>query len=469
MKLRKTSLIFLTGNSIFFIVIAALLLAPVWKPRGSGNLHSMANLLAGTAHAAEINPWTLAVKKIKEDRGEPSGKQAKVEIPAQLRHYSDTRRFLATQVAEVNEHQIETPQDFVGLAALISRGELVQLNPVTENYLLFGVGGNANNQPFTRFENGKRISLYNEARLRQEYDRLAESQAKFVNEVAGLKQQLASLARLKRRDRSQRTALQTQITVAEKALKLGREDKALLDSYYGNGQTRQQLFADFESLEKLALEKLSKATGKAFDIENAKARQQMKVRMLSSLRPEALKVLEEIAASYHQKFNRPLPITSLVRPDEYQLELSKTNPNATRIETPPHSTGLAFDILYRYMTAAEQSHVMSDLARLKNEGRIEVLRENRDHYHVFAFVHGVRPHEEFISASLGKARSARAAETAIATGGAKASPARVATARSGRTARPAKPAKEAHHSRKKVSVTKSRAKVTKSKAKKARR
>ncbi|MGI9066803.1 MAG: DUF5715 family protein [Pyrinomonadaceae bacterium] len=462
MKLRKTSLIFLTGNLIFFIVVAALLVAPVWKRRGSGNLRSMANLLAGTVHAAEVNPWTLAVEKIKEDRGEPTGKQAKVEIPAQLQHYSDTGRFLATQVAEVKEHQIETPQDFVGLAALITRGELVQLNPVAENYLLFGVGGNANNQPFTRYENGKRISLYNEARLRQEYDRLAESQAKLVNEIAGLKQQVAGLTRLKSRQRSQRTALQTQITVAEKALKLGREDKAQLDSYYENGQTRQQLFADYESLEKLALEKLGKPTGKAFDLGNANARQQMKVRMLSSLRPEALKVLEEVAASYREKFNRPLPITSLVRPDEYQLELSKTNPNATRIETPPHSTGLAFDILYRYMTAAEQSHVMSDLARLKDEGRIEVLRENRDHYHVFAFVDGLRPHEEFIAASLGTARSAKVAGAAIATNSVKARPTRVAATRS------AKPAREAHHSRKNT-VTKSRAKVTKFKAKKARR
>jgi len=430
-KLRKTSFIFLTGNLITLVVVAAFLVAPVWKRRGSGTLHGVANLLPIAAHAAEINPWTLAVEKVKEDRGEPTGKQAKVEIPAQLRHYSDTRRFLATQLAEVKEHQVQTPPDFVGLAAMLSRGELVQLKPVNENYLLFGVGGNANNQPFTRFENGKRISLYNEAGLQQEYDRLAGSQAKFVNEIAGLKLQLSGLARLKSRQRSQRTALQTQIAIAEKALKVDREDRALLDHYYGNRETRQQLFADYDALEKLAAEKLGKLNGKAFDLDNENARQQMKVQMLSSLRPEAMKVLEEVAASYHAKFNRPLPITSLVRPDEYQLELSKTNPNATRIETPPHSTGLAFDILYRYMTAAEQSQVMSDLARLKDEGRIEVLRENRDHYHVFAFVDGVRPHEEFISASLGSTR-----------------PAKVAAARS------AKSAREAHHSRKKAALAK---------------
>jgi hypothetical protein len=131
----------------------------------------------------------------------------------------------------------------------------------------------------------------------------------------------------------------------------------------------------------------------------------MKVRMLSYLRPEALKVLEEVAVSYRQKFDRPLPITSLVRPEEYQHALSKTNPNATRIETPPHSTGLAFDIYYRFMTAEEQAHVMAHLARLKDEGRIEVLRENRDHYHVFAFVDGMRPDESLIRATLSRTRA----------------------------------------------------------------
>lgn len=108
------------------------------------------------------------------------------------------------------------------------------------------------------------------------------------------------------------------------------------------------------------------------------------MRLLSSLRPQALKVLEEVAASYRQKFDRPLPISSLVRPLEYKQALARVNPNATRIETPPHSTGLAFDINYRYMTADEQAFVMDYLARMKDEGRIEVLRENRDNFHVFA-------------------------------------------------------------------------------------
>jgi hypothetical protein len=49
--------------------------------------------------------WTTAAEKVKEDRGEPVGRAAKVDTPSQLRHYSDTRLFLATQVAEVAEHE----------------------------------------------------------------------------------------------------------------------------------------------------------------------------------------------------------------------------------------------------------------------------------------------------------------------------------------------------------------------------
>ncbi|MFN2517307.1 MAG: hypothetical protein ABR556_13950, partial [Pyrinomonadaceae bacterium] len=48
--------------------------------------------------------------------------------------------------------------------------------------------------------------------------------------------------------------------------------------------------------------------------------------------------------------------------------------------------------------------------RLKDEGRIEVLRENRDHYHVFAFIDGVRPDETLIRASLGTTTASKAAK-----------------------------------------------------------
>ncbi|HET6648257.1 MAG TPA: DUF5715 family protein, partial [Pyrinomonadaceae bacterium] len=321
----------------------------------------------------------------------------------QVRHYSDTRRFLAIQVAEVREHRFETPRDLVDLAGMIARGEMTQVKPVTKNYVLYGVGGSAGTDQFTRYENGKSIGLYSEAGLQQAYTRIAEQQSEVKNKLANLRKELSSLGR---RERSKRAQLQTQVSATEKRFQAAQEEKELLDRYYGNPGRRAELFSDYGALASFA----KSLPDRDFNLEAGAGRRELKVRILSSLRPEAYAVLEEIASTYREKFGRPLPVTSLVRPDEYQHQLSKRNPNATLIETPPHSTGLAFDVYYRYMTAAEQLHVMNHLAELKDAGRIEVLRENRDHYHVFAFVDGTRPSESLISASLGNVSSRRAVQ-----------------------------------------------------------
>ncbi len=379
------------------VTVAVILMALPGLKRRTRSGFAILIPLSATAEAAEINLWKQSVLKVKEDRGEPTGKQAKITVPPQLGHYSDTRRFLAIQVAEWKEHQFETPTDFVGLARLIRKGELVSLKPVTEDYILFGVGGNAEKDPFTHYEksSGKRLSLYSASELRVEYARLADSFKNLEDEIDSLRQELKEGGKLKR---SERLKLQAQITQKEKAVKAERERKELLDAGYGDAERQRLLLGDYETLENLA----KGFSGRTFDLTDPNSRREMKVRMLSTLRPEALKVMEEIAYSYRQKFDRPLPLSSLIRPDEYQHELSKVNPNATLIATPPHSTGLAFDVYNRYMTAEEQSHVMTHLARLEDEGRIEVLRENRDHYHVFAFIDGVRPNEALIIESLGR-------------------------------------------------------------------
>lgn len=143
--------------------------------------------------------------------------------------------------------------------------------------------------------------------------------------------------------------------------------------------------------------------GRSYDLNVPADRAALKSNMLSSLRPAALKILEEVAEAYHRQFDRPLPVSSLVRPEQYQHSLSRVNRNAVKIDTPPHSTGLAFDIDYRYMTGPEQTFVMAELARLKNAGRIEAIRERNANYHVFAFVNGTRPNDELISSKLAEA------------------------------------------------------------------
>lgn len=354
-----------------------------------------------SAEAAEIPSWKRAVQRVTEDRGEPVGKQAKVSVPQELRHYSDIRRFLAIQVAEWRKHRFDTPQDYADLAGLIGRGELVELKPVSDNYILYGVGGRATGEPFTVYDGSSRksILLLSQAEITGEYERIAESSKSLKDEISSFRAELASVSK---KERAKRAELQTKISAREKSLKEVLARKESLDSYYENSAEQQRLFDRHQKIEALA----KGFSGREYDLTDAASRKQMKVRMLSHLRPEALRVLEELAASYRQKFDRPLPISSLVRPHEYQFELSKVNPNAIRMQTPPHSTGLAFDVFNKYMTAEEQQYVMDELARLEDAGRIEVLRENRDHFHVFAFIDGTRPEETLIRQSVGKAGEA---------------------------------------------------------------
>jgi uncharacterized protein DUF5715 len=193
--------------------------------------------------------------------------------------------------------------------------------------------------------------------------------------------------------------LQKQIASRQQDLQRYNDEKTSLDSSYGQAEMRQKLVADYASLLSLA----KNFAGRSFNLDSATDRYTLKVCMLSSLRPAAIKILEEVAKNYHDKFGRPLPVSSLVRPEQYQHSLRRVNRNAVLIDTPPHTTGLAFDIDYRYMTAAEQNFVMADLARMKDEGRIEVIRERNANFHIFAFIDGQRPSDELITASLDEA------------------------------------------------------------------
>lgn len=272
-----------------------------------------------------FDAWARAVEKVKADRGAAAGGPA--ETPPELKHYSERYWFLAAQVAEIDKHNVYTCQDFLDLATLIQRGEMIPVPAVTDSYVLYRVGEAADDAEFSTFQEE------------------ASSEANGETQVK---------------------------------------------------RTDPQGYAALHALAK-------NFNGRSYDLNNPADRQVLKINMLSSLRPPALKIMEEVASAYHRQFDRPLPVSSLVRPEQYQRALRRVNRNAVLIETPPHSTGLAFDIDYRYMGGEEQTFVMRELARLKNEGRIEVIRERNANYHVFAFVNGVRPSDDLISASLEKA------------------------------------------------------------------
>lgn len=115
--------------------------------------------------------------------------------------------------------------------------------------------------------------------------------------------------------------------------------------------------------------------GQKYDLSNPSDRVQMKRRLLRMFHPKAKPVLEEIAASYYEKFKRPLKVTSLTRSLEYQVDLSRATSNAYRGATPPHSTGMTFDIAYMHMTAEEQNFIMAKFAELERAGRVDALHE----------------------------------------------------------------------------------------------
>lgn len=330
--------------------------------------------------------WQQAIEKVKADRA-GFGANVALNVPAQLRHYEDRHWFLAAQVADVKKHNLETCQDFVDLASMIKRGEMSAVPAVTEDFVLLGVGARTDAGPFTKFAGDQTIPLYDESQVRDEYTRMESKSAKAPTEKGDPK--------LKAPGKNLGKAQQKPGNDSNGQSKSPSDEKRMLTQYYDSPEMRQRMFADYESIRSLA----QNFRGRSYDLQNPNDRQAMKMVMLSSLRPQALKVLQELASDYRKQFDRPLPVSSLIRPEQYQHTLRRYNRAATTIDTPPHSTGLAFDIDYKYMSVAEQNFVMADLARLKDAGRIEVLREGNANFHVFTFLDGARPSDDLIAAS----------------------------------------------------------------------
>jgi hypothetical protein len=340
--------------------------------------------------------WKDAAVKVEEPRQRPVGLHASVDVPVELTHSSDRHRFLALQAAEWRKQGMELPDDFAGLASLIQKGEMVEMPLVGSDYVLFGVGGIATDGPLTYYDqqDGESVPIYSSDDEFQKADGdMALDAAKIRDTIAALR---GELSRTKARERGRRAVLLRQIGSEQAQLDSTVAEGEELISCYRNGQRRQAISAEYKTLSDLA----SNFAGTAYDLNDPTARRAFKTRLLSFLRPQAKAVLEEIACAYSKQFGRPLPVTSLVRTEEYQHQLSETNPNAARNAAPPHTTGLAFDIYYHYMDAEEQTFLMNEIAKLKQDGKIEAIRETRDHFHVFAFADGQPPPENLVADSM---------------------------------------------------------------------
>jgi Family of unknown function (DUF5715) len=349
--------------------------------------------------------WREAARRVEEKRGEGVGNQVVVPVPPELRHYDDRRRFLAVQAAETREQDYPVPQDEADLAALARKGELVEMEPVGETYVLYGVGAHASSEPFAHYdrESGLEIPLYADYLAFEHGDEAFDDA---VHEALDRREHLqAERARLARRTPSRRRALGVEMAslqrTADGLIRVQERAAALYEDY---GQ-RRRLSGKLHLLEETARD----LGPRPYDLDDAGGRRALRGRLLSLIRPEARDLLLEIAGDYHAAFGRPLPVTSLVRSQRYQALLRRTNSNATTMDPPPHASGLAFDVYTGHMTATEQAYLLLTTARLEQAGRVEALFErNRDHIHIFVFADGVRPPETLIAQSLGQIRPAAA-------------------------------------------------------------
>jgi hypothetical protein len=310
---------------------------------------------AEESEAATDERFKQGLLEARQDRGEPMGGEAPgVEIPAELKQYAERGRFLAIQTAKAQEQGLRIPHDFAELAEMKRESQFVELKSAGESYVLYAIAGGVTDEPFNHFDkaSGKSVPIYTNA-------------AEFQNALASMND--------------------------------GDERKEFIASFYKSSRSRQLVLGEYNLLVQLA----RNFDGRSFNISDGTERRAYKKRLLSMLRPPARQLLEELALAYKTKFNRPLPISSLVRTEQYQRELSERNANAARNALPPHTTGLAFDVSYRYMTAAEQNFLMAEIARLEKGGRVEALRENNNSFHIFVFPDGRPPSETALRRVMG--------------------------------------------------------------------
>lgn len=137
--------------------------------------------------------------------------------------------------------------------------------------------------------------------------------------------------------------------------------------------------------------------GTKYDLNNAAHRKQMRMRLLRMFNQRSKPILKELADAYHQKFGRPLRVTSLTRSMDYQIGLNATNANSFKVRgegsLPPHTSGCAFDLARKHMNAEEQNFVMAKLAEMENRGVLDALIEYGTNacFHVFIYADGIPP------------------------------------------------------------------------------
>jgi hypothetical protein len=375
---------------------------------------------APTLEKPEAPSWSQAAERVKEDRGEPMGRRAVLAIPPELVHARDRKRFLAVQVASWREDGFDRPEDSLELAELVGAGELVPVPVLGEHHILFGVGGHVEDSPFTvRTAFGEVPLSGTVEKALSEADALEKNAQELMGRVADVRKKAAALPR---KARTQATRMRRSATDLEKQARASRAQATALRVAYADPANAERLLKRHQALASVA----STLGPRPYDLDVPADRAAFRGRLMTTLRQPAIDMVLQVARGYAERFSRPLPVSSLIRTEAYQRRLSRSNPNATLIDIAPHTTGLAFDVYDGRMSAAEQRYLLSEFARLEREGKLEALRENRDHVHVFVFPSGTPPAASAVAA---ESRRLHAGEGRSRTASVKSSSSRSRTAR----------------------------------------
>ena len=117
---------------------------------------STAPALSGTAippplsSAPTPEPGTVevAIAQVEEVRGSAG----RIEVPDELKHHEDRRRFLAVQMADSQERAYRLPDDEADLVEMIQRGELVEIPALGNDHVLYDLGTDVRDDPLVHYD-----------------------------------------------------------------------------------------------------------------------------------------------------------------------------------------------------------------------------------------------------------------------------------------------------------------------------
>ena len=127
-------------------------------------------------------------------------------------------------------------------------------------------------------------------------------------------------------------------------------------------------------------------------------------------RPWTARFLTDLARAHEAVFQRPLEVSSAVRPADYQRRLMETNGNAAPAEgniVSPHETGATIDIAKDGLSRDEIAWMRRRLAALQAEGKIDVEEEFQQACFHITVYKGYAPQRKTSRATQGKTSPAK--------------------------------------------------------------